>query len=58
MPDVMTVANFRKDNSKAIRGVRRQFVVLRHQLGLFGENLVTIDNSKFKVVNNCDRNFT
>ncbi|CAI9000065.1 IS1182 family transposase [Pseudomonas sp. IT-P218] len=57
MPDFKTIANFRKDNSKAIRGVCRQFVVLCQQLGLFGENLVAIDGSKFKV-NNRDRNFT
>jgi transposase len=51
MPDFKTIANFRKDNSKAIRGVCRQFVVLCQQLGLFGENLVAIDGSKFKAVN-------
>src|SRR5450830_711064 len=51
MPDFKTIANFRKDNSKAIRGVCQQ-------LGLFGENLVAIDGSKFKAVNNRDRNFT
>src|SRR5471032_125809 len=58
MPDFKTIANFRKDNSKAIRGVCRQFVVLCQQLGLFGENLVAIDGSKFKAANNRDRNFT
>ncbi len=58
MPDFKTIANFRKDNGKAIRGVCRQFVVLCQQLGLFGENLVAIDGSKFKAVNNRDRNFT
>jgi transposase len=58
MPDFKTIANFRKDNSKAIRGVCRQFVMLCQQLGLFGENLVAIDGSKFKAVNNRDRNFT
>jgi transposase len=58
MPDFKTIANFRKDNSKAIRGVCRQFVALCQELGLFGENLVAIDGSKFKAVNNRDRNFT
>ena len=58
MPDFKTIANFRKDNSKAIRGVCRQFVVLCQQLGLFEGNLVAIDGSKFKAVNNRDRNFT
>ena len=58
MPDFKTIANFRKDNGKAIRGVCRQFVVLCQQLGLFSEALVAIDGSKFKAVNSRDRNFT
>lgn len=58
MPDFKTIANFRKDNSKTIRGICRQFVVLCQQLGLFGEHLVAIDGSKFKAVNKRDRNFT
>jgi len=58
MPDFKTIANFRKDNGKAIRSVCRQFVVLCQQLGLFTEALVAIDGSKFKAVNNRDRNFT
>jgi transposase len=57
-PDFKTIANFRKDNGRAIRGVCRQFVVLCQQLGLFTEALVAIDGSKFKAVNNRDRNFT
>lgn len=58
MPDFKTIANFRKDNGKAIRSVCRQFVVLCQQLGLFCEALVAIDGAKFKAVNNRDRNFT
>ena len=58
MPDFKTIANFRKDNGKAIRSVCRQFVVLCQQLGQFTEALVAIDGSKFKAVNNRDRNFT
>ena len=58
MPDFKTIANFRKDNGKAIRSVCRQFVVLCQQLGLFSEALVAIDGAKSKAVNNRDRNFT
>jgi len=58
MPDFKTIANFRKDNGRAIRSVCRQFVVLCQRLGLFTEALVAIDGSKFKAVNNRDRNFT
>ncbi len=58
MPDFKTIATFRKENGKAIRNVCRQFVMLCQQLGLFSEDLVAIDGSKFKAVNNRDRNFT
>ena len=58
MPDFKTIANFRKDNSKAIRRVCRQFIVLCRELNLFSEALVAIDGSKFKAVNNRDKNFT
>ncbi len=58
IPDFKTIANFRKDNGKAIRSVCRQFVVLCQQLGLFTDALVAIDGSKFKAANNRDRNFT
>jgi transposase len=57
-PDFKTIANFRKDNGKAICKVCRQFVVMCQQLGLFSDALVAIDGSKFKAVNNRDRNFT
>jgi transposase len=58
MPDFKTIANFRKDNGKGIRRVCRQFIVLCRQLNLFTQALVAIDGSKFKAVNNRDKNFT
>src|SRR6266700_7911957 len=58
MPDFKTIANFRQDNGSAIRKVCRQFVVLCQRLNLFSEAIVAIDGSKFKAVNNRDRNFT
>jgi hypothetical protein len=57
-PDFKTIADFRKDNGKAIRRVCREFVVLCRSLNLFSEALVAIDGSKFKAVNNRDKNFT
>ena len=57
-PDFKTIADFRKDNGPAIRGVCREFVVLCRRLELFTEALVAIDGSKFKAVNNRDKNFT
>jgi transposase len=58
MPDFKTIANFRKDNGPAIRSVCRQFIVLCRQLDLFSQAVVAVDGSKFKAVNNRDRNFT
>jgi transposase len=57
-PDHKTVADFRKDNGKAIRGVCREFVELCRRLELFTRAIVAIDGSKFKAVNNRDKNFT
>jgi len=57
-PDFKTIANFRRDNGAAIRAVCSQFVVLCRQLSLFGQATVAIDGSKFKAVNNRDRNYT
>ncbi|WP_211462425.1 IS1182 family transposase [Collimonas silvisoli] len=57
-PDFKTIADFRKDNGKAIRNASREFVMLCKKLDLFSDALVTIDGSKFKAVNNRDRNFT
>ncbi len=58
VPDHKTIADFRKDNGAAIRKVCGQFVCLCRGLGLFAEASVAIDGSKFKAVNNRDRNFT
>src|ERR1019366_9012892 len=57
-PDFKTIAAFRKDNGKAIRRVCREFIVLCRNLNLFSEAIVAIDGSKFKAVNNRDKNFT
>ena len=57
-PDHKTIADFRKDNGEAIRKVCARFIMLCRALGLFEEASVVIDGSKFKAVNNRDRNFT
>ena len=57
-PDFKTIADFRKDNGEAIRLVCREFVMLCRKLELFTDAFVAIDGSKFKAVNNRDRNFT
>ena len=57
-PDFKTICDFRRDNGAAIQKVCRQFVVLCRKLKLFGDAFVAIDGSKFKALNNRDRNFT
>ncbi|HAS26777.1 MAG TPA: IS1182 family transposase [Vibrio sp.] len=57
-PDFKTIADFRRDNSKAIRKVCSQFVMLCRHIGLLNGDTVAIDGSKFKAVNNRDKNFT
>jgi len=57
-PDFKTIADFRRDNGAAIRKVCREFVLLCRRLGLFTQALVAIDGSKFKAVNNRDKNYT
>ena len=57
MPDFKTIADFRKDNRKAIRRVCVEFVGVCRELKLFSATLVAIDGSKFKAVNSRDKNF-
>ncbi len=56
-PDFKTIADFRKDNGKAVRSVCRQLAVLCRNLNLFSQLIIAIDGRKFKAVNNRDRNF-
>src|SRR5258708_4391393 len=58
VPDHKTIADFRKDNSLAIRKVCVRFVALCRELGLLTTASVAIDGSKFKAVNTRDKNFT
>src|SRR5436190_19334797 len=57
-PDDKTIADFRKDNGPAIKKVCSQFVELCREMGLLTKASVAIDGSKFKAVNNRDKNFT
>jgi transposase len=58
VPDHKTIADFRKDNGPAIRKVCAQFVAVCREIGLLTKASVAIDGSKFKAVNNRDKNFT
>ncbi len=57
-PDHKTIADFRKDNSEALKRVCARFVELCREMNLLTTGSVAIDGSKFKAVNNRDRNFT
>ena len=57
-PDFKTIADFRHDNPAGIRNVFRHFVSICRQLKLLSRGVVAVDGSKFKAVNNRDRNFT
>ena len=57
-PDFKTIADFRRDNRVAFRPVFRAFVLLCRQLDLFGRELLAVDGTRIKAVNNKDRNFT
>jgi transposase len=58
VPDDKVIADFRKDNGAAIKKVCARFVDLCRDMGLLTAASVAIDGSKFKAVNNRDRNFT
>ena len=56
-PDFKTVADFRRDNGKAIKAVCREFILLCRKLELFGGELVAIDSTKIKAQNSKGRNY-
>jgi transposase len=58
VPDHKTIADFRKDNGPALRKVCARFVELCREMGLLTTASIAIDGSKFKAVNNRDKNFT
>ncbi len=57
-PDFKTIADFRSYNRAAFRSVFRAFTLLCKRLDLFGRELLAVDGTRIKAVNNKDRNFT
>ena len=57
-PDFKTIADFRKDNHRVFKALLQDFNLLCRSLDLFGAELVAIDGSKFKAVNNPRRHYT
>jgi transposase len=58
VPDFKTIADFRKDNKEALKGVFREFTMLCKSWDLFGKELVAIDGSKFRASNSKRNNFS
>jgi len=56
-PDFKTIADFRKDNKKALKKVFRDFTKLCDEWELFGKELVAIDGSKFRACNSKKNNY-
>jgi len=56
-PDFKTIADFRKDNKRALKKVFRDFTKLCDEWGLFGKELIAIDGSKFRACNSKKNNY-
>lgn len=57
-PDFKTIADFRKDNREVFKRLFKEFNLLCRKLDLFGAELVAIDGTKFKALNNSRRYHT
>lgn len=56
-PDFKTIADFRKDNKKALKSVFREFTKLCNEWNLYGKELAAIDGSKFRASNSKRNNY-
>src|SRR3546814_15885361 len=56
-PGFKSIADFRRDHGKAIRGVCRQFVMLCPQIWLLGDGVVAIAGPQFQGGNQPQQNF-
>jgi transposase len=57
-PDFKTIADFRKENTKALKRIFQEFFVICKKLELFGGELVAVDGSKFRASNSRKKNFS
>ncbi len=57
-PDHKTIADFRKDNKKALRKVYQDFTSLCKEWGLFGKELVAVDGAKFRASSSKKKSFS
>ena len=57
-PDFRTIADFRKDNTKALKKVFKEFVRFCMKLGLVKGEIIAIDGTKVKAMNSKSKNYT
>ena len=57
-PDFRTIADFRKDNRKALKAVFRDFVKACAELQLLGKKSFAVDGTKIRASNGKKRSFT
>jgi transposase len=58
VPDFRTIADFRKNNAKAMKNVFKAFVRVCLELDLYSKELIAIDGSKFRAANSKSNNVT
>jgi len=56
-PDYKTIADFRRDNSAALKQVFKQFMIICREWDLFDKEVVAIDGSKFRASNSKKNNY-
>jgi transposase len=57
-PDYRTIASFRRVNCAAFKQIFREFAIVCRRLDLFGREMLAVDGTRIKAVNNRHRNFT
>ncbi|WP_426232157.1 transposase [Pararhizobium sp. DWP3-4] len=57
-PDYRKVASFRRANCAAFKQIFREFAIVCRRLDLFGREMLAVDGTRIKAVNNRHRNFT
>lgn len=57
-PDFKTIADFRKENTKALKNMFQEFSEICRKLELFGGELIAVDGSKFRASNSKKKNFS
>src|SRR5215204_6023915 len=57
IPNYHTIADFRKNNSAALKSLFKLYVNFLNELNLLGKQTIAIDGSKFKAVNSSKNNY-